>query len=876
MMPNRRVILAIVRKDVYGLLPLIGLSWVIFFLMPVIANIDIESLAAEMEFWVALQANFYYIGFFLAALLMISVLQQDPAASLHADWLTRPISRANWLLAKLTFMLLVIVLPVVVGRILINLGAGLGIGLSVSYALGVEKLGSLLFVPLIFVIALLTPNLKKFIGLFMAMALVFLMPAWSVTRVLLMAIGISLVGIPDSLMWIQGVGMVVAGVLATAAVYWFLYCRRQRGAALASFWALVVTILLLAFPPTWLYDGESALALHRLLINEENAALDDAVVLENTMACFPAARLNDGISNAEEERHIALAAWNSEALMDRGENPLSFATTIRYREQLREWYSPSLYPGDEHSVRWRLDRARPRAHFSAESVSEAVPLRLSYTAYNRFDPIKSTDTEFWLLGDAYVDQLAADPSTQLHLNYDLALLAPTPYELPVDNQRHTFPELGSCKAELDALNNKIEIECLKRGQRPSLISAQLIGVPSSRVDNYNRAIFTGDWVESLGRSRTELTLNRVSLVEHSSVLITAYNIERMLRKELVFDGVLGDDASICPLPQAESLLAVENASWSDKAAHQNSSVAVGNGVRIQVLDWRGGQIKDAPTLLLIHGLGATAHAWDDFAPRLAERYNVVAMTRRGIGESSKPEQGYDIATLSGDVLAVMDALGLEKPILVGHSLGGEELSYIGAHYPERVQALIYADAAYDRTRPTNRHYAELMASLPDAPPVRPSERVSYAAMQDYSRRIGRDGMVVPEGEILETYDLITGARTFDELYLDAIMMGLQPPRYSEIPVPALGLFAVPSSAQSLMEAWYDQNDPQLRAIVQEVYEREVHTKAEQIARFDNEMPNSRAITLSDANHWVFASHEEESLQAIQAFIAGLPDVSATD
>jgi pimeloyl-ACP methyl ester carboxylesterase len=866
MKPNLTVIFAIVKKDVFGLLPLIALSAVIFLMMPAIANLELDGVAAEIEFWVVLQANFYYIGFFLAALLMISVLQQDPAASLHADWLTRPISRTNWLLAKLLFMFLVIVLPVVVGRFLINLSSGLGLGLSLSYALGIEKLGALLFVPLLFVIALLTPNLRKFIGLFMLMVLVFLMPAWSVTRMLLVAIGISLTAIPDALMWLQAVGMVSAGILGIVAVYWFLYCRRQQRAALISFWVMIASIMFVAFPPDWLYDQNTAIAMHRLLINDDNAELEDAVVLEHALACFPAARLNDGLSSEDKDMHLAQAGWISETTMGSGANPLSLATTVSYREQLREWYSPSLYPSREHNVKWRLDRIRASAHYSADALQDEVPLKRSFTAYNRFNPIAATDTDFWLLNDEYVDRLAADPSTRFHLNYDLALLAPTPYELPVDGQRHDFAELGSCKAELDSLNNQIDIECLKRGRRASLISAQLIGVPSSKVDSYDRATFTADWVEAIGRSRTELTLSRVSLVDHSSILLTAFNIERVLSKELVFDGMLGAETSICPLPQEQALLAVENSSWSDKSPHQVSSVAVGNGVRIQVLDWRGGEIKDAPTLFLIHGLGATAHAWDDFAPQLAEHYNVVAMTRRGIGESSKPDQGYDIATLSGDVLAVIEALGLESPILVGHSLGGEELSYIGAHHPDKVSALIYADAAYDRTQSGDRRYQQLSMSLPDAPPIRPGESTSYAAMANYSRRIGRSGIVIPEGEILATYDLSTGGRTFNELYLDAIMIGLQAPRYSEIPLPALGLFAVPGSAESLMEAWYDQEDPEVQAVVQELYERELQNKTAQIERFDNDMPNSTAIVLPDANHWIFASHEAESLAAIREFV----------
>ena len=141
-------------------------------------------------------------------------------------------------------------------------------------------------------------------------------------------------------------------------------------------------------------------------------------------------------------------------------------------------------------------------------------------------------------------------------------------------------------------------------------------------------------------------------------------------------------------------------------------------------------------------------------------------------------------------------------------------------------------------------------------------------MAAYAERIGRSGNI-PEGEMLATYDVNTGRRTFNQLYLEAIMMGLEPPRYSEIRVPALGLYAVPGSAESLMENWYDQNDSLVQALVRELYEREVQTKMAQVARFDNEIPGSRAIVLTDANHWIFLSHEEEVLAEIREFVDGL-------
>jgi pimeloyl-ACP methyl ester carboxylesterase len=73
---------------------------------------------------------------------------------------------------------------------------------------------------------------------------------------------------------------------------------------------------------------------------------------------------------------------------------------------------------------------------------------------------------------------------------------------------------------------------------------------------------------------------------------------------------------------------------------------------------------------------------------------VYAITRRGYGASSRPESGYDVARLGEDVRAVLDALRIEKPVLVGHSIVGQEMSYLAAEHRQTIAALIYLEAAY--------------------------------------------------------------------------------------------------------------------------------------------------------------------------------------
>jgi pimeloyl-ACP methyl ester carboxylesterase len=133
----------------------------------------------------------------------------------------------------------------------------------------------------------------------------------------------------------------------------------------------------------------------------------------------------------------------------------------------------------------------------------------------------------------------------------------------------------------------------------------------------------------------------------------------------------------------------------DPAAHTVERIAVDEKVQLEVLDWGGPHgAGTGRALVLLAGLGNTAHIFDEFAPKLTGAYHVYGITRRGYGASSAPEFGYSADRLGDDVLAVIDALKLDRPVLVGNGLAGEELSSVGSRHPEKVAGLIYLDAAY--------------------------------------------------------------------------------------------------------------------------------------------------------------------------------------
>jgi pimeloyl-ACP methyl ester carboxylesterase len=102
------------------------------------------------------------------------------------------------------------------------------------------------------------------------------------------------------------------------------------------------------------------------------------------------------------------------------------------------------------------------------------------------------------------------------------------------------------------------------------------------------------------------------------------------------------------------------------------------GVRLAVRDYGG---EGRPLILLHGGPGPNLAVWDRFAPRLVGRLRVFAFDQRGHGQSDDA-QDYSYPTLVGDIRAVVHRLGLDEPILVGHSWGGMIALLYAADYPE--------------------------------------------------------------------------------------------------------------------------------------------------------------------------------------------------
>lgn len=121
-----------------------------------------------------------------------------------------------------------------------------------------------------------------------------------------------------------------------------------------------------------------------------------------------------------------------------------------------------------------------------------------------------------------------------------------------------------------------------------------------------------------------------------------------------------------------------------KTTSTELAVTVGDGLKLTYLV--SGE-PDAPPLVLVHALSTGATDWATVTAALSAEYRVFAVNQRGHGSSDWPGE-YSFELMAQDLAGFLDALELERPILVGHSLGGIVSYFVAATHPDRIAALV--------------------------------------------------------------------------------------------------------------------------------------------------------------------------------------------
>jgi non-heme chloroperoxidase len=300
-----------------------------------------------------------------------------------------------------------------------------------------------------------------------------------------------------------------------------------------------------------------------------------------------------------------------------------------------------------------------------------------------------------------------------------------------------------------------------------------------------------------------------------------------------------------------------NNDWSDPSPHRSETVTV-NNIALHYLDWRG----EGEPLLFLHGLGDSAHIFDGLAPRLSDKFRVLALTRRGHGQSDKPESGYDLATLAEDIRGFLDALNISQVNLAGHSIGGDEATAFVGRYPERVKRLIYLDVYLERPWLND----EKPDPLADSPPT-PDDFASLDSIREWIKRQVGFWSDAQEANLRAALALMPDGSVRVGIPKGAGMAIIQSVAdfQPEAPVtqsPTLAFFAVAYTHPRLAAA----PDEATRAAAQAYID---HYRGQQLAAielFKRLFPQAETVEAPDAHHHLFIQQPAEIAAKIQEFL----------
>jgi len=247
---------------------------------------------------------------------------------------------------------------------------------------------------------------------------------------------------------------------------------------------------------------------------------------------------------------------------------------------------------------------------------------------------------------------------------------------------------------------------------------------------------------------------------------------------------------------------------------------------------------EGPPLIILHGLFGSGRNWAAIAKKLAANWRVLAVDLRNHGESPwDAEMNY--ALMAGDVLALIEAEKLERPVLLGHSMGGKTAMMAALTDPDAIGAMIVADIAPVSYGHSHEPYVEALRAID-------LSRVKRRGDADEALRVA-----VPEAGLrgFLLHNLVfedDGPRW--RLNLDAI--GRNMDALTDFPDPPAGL-VYPGPAMFVVGAKSDYVQPAHHATIRRLF------------------PEASIILIADAGHWLHAEKPAEFFDLVSRFLTGL-------
>jgi pimeloyl-ACP methyl ester carboxylesterase len=287
-------------------------------------------------------------------------------------------------------------------------------------------------------------------------------------------------------------------------------------------------------------------------------------------------------------------------------------------------------------------------------------------------------------------------------------------------------------------------------------------------------------------------------------------------------------ASVCLIAAPTVALAgpPPPAGWTD-------GYVTANGIRLHY--WRtGGTAK--PVLVLAHGSSDDALCWTNLAKELTDRYDVIMFDARGHGLSDPPTAADAVDVQVEDLAGLIKALKLEKPILMGHSMGSASVAWFSAKYPDVPRAVILEDPALVRP-------ATPPAATGAAPPSVDERRAQLLARNNTSEAELVAGCMKNSPKWGQS-ECEIWAPSKRRHHPDTVRVNnaLRPPMRELLPKITAPTLILKADAQG-----------------------ELRAQNEEVAKL---LPKGRLVHIAGAGHNVRRENKAQTLEVLNAFLAG--------
>lgn len=270
-----------------------------------------------------------------------------------------------------------------------------------------------------------------------------------------------------------------------------------------------------------------------------------------------------------------------------------------------------------------------------------------------------------------------------------------------------------------------------------------------------------------------------------------------------------------------------------------------NGLDLHYLDWGGA--ADTPAVAL-HGFALNCRSWDEVAPALSDQLHWYALDQRGHGLSDRAADLADYSRdhMADDIRGFIERAALDRPIVIGHSMGGMNAMTFASQHPQALRALILVDVGPEVTVDGAQQVRQFVAgpyemdSL-DAWVEHTHKYYPYRSKEGIRKRLAVSLRETPEGKL---------AKQFDERFRQAEFRGVADSR-SDIWETARGL-----RCPTLL--LHGEKSPVL--------------KREQAERFAEAVESVRLVTIPEAGHSVAGDQPQAFAEAVRAFLAELGEL----